>query len=78
MTKEKKGWRWRDKELSLKEFYKLPSTVRNEYVSMLEKLSSTERSTGYKLKGYLKLIKKNMKNEQNEADKMEHLEHIFI
>jgi hypothetical protein len=46
MTKENKGWRWRDKELSLKEFYNLPSTVRNEYVSMLEKLTSTERSTG--------------------------------
>jgi hypothetical protein len=30
----------------LKEFYKLPSTVRNEYVSMLEKLTSTERSSG--------------------------------
>ena len=46
MTKEKKGWCWRDKELSLKEFYNLPSTARSEYISMLEKLSSTERSSG--------------------------------
>jgi hypothetical protein len=46
MNKENKGWRWRDKELSLKEFYNLPVTVRSEYISMLEKLSSTERSSG--------------------------------
>ena len=46
MTKEKKGWTWRDKELSLKQFYNLPSTARSEYISMLEKLSSTERSSG--------------------------------
>ena len=45
MTKEKKGWSWRNNELSLKEFYNLSSTARNEYVSMLEKLSSTERSS---------------------------------
>ena len=45
MIKEKKGWRWRNEELSLKEFYNLTSTTRNEYVSILEKLSSTERSS---------------------------------
>jgi hypothetical protein len=45
MIKEKKGWTWRNEELSLKEFYKLTPTTRNEYVSILEKLSSTERSS---------------------------------
>jgi len=45
MTKENKSWCWRDKELSLKEFYNLPSTARNQYISMIEKLSSTERSS---------------------------------
>jgi hypothetical protein len=41
-----KGWIWRDKELTMKEFYSLPQTSRNEYVSLIEKLSSTERSSG--------------------------------
>jgi hypothetical protein len=30
----------------MKEFYSLPQTSRNEYISMIEKLSSTERSNG--------------------------------
>jgi hypothetical protein len=41
-----KGWNWREKELSMKEFYSLPQTSRNEYISLIEKLSSTERSSG--------------------------------
>jgi hypothetical protein len=41
-----KGWKFREKELSMKEFYSLPQTSRNEYVSLIEKLSSTERSSG--------------------------------
>jgi len=41
-----KGWNWRDKEISMKEFYSLPQTSRNEYVSMLEKLLYEERSSG--------------------------------
>ena len=42
----KTNWRWRDKELSMKEFYALSHTSRSEYISLLEKLSSTERSSG--------------------------------
>jgi len=30
----------------MKEFYSLPQTSRNEYISLIEKLSSTERSSG--------------------------------
>ena len=41
----KTNWRWRDKELSMKEFYALSHTSRSEYISLLEKLSSTERSS---------------------------------
>jgi hypothetical protein len=41
-----KGWKWREKELSMKEFYSLPQTSRNEYISMIEKLSQQERSSG--------------------------------
>ena len=40
------GWSWRKDELSLKEFYNLPSTKRKEYISILEQLPSTERSSG--------------------------------
>ena len=42
----KKGWSWRDKELSMKEFYSLPQTSRNEYINFIEKLSQQERSSG--------------------------------
>jgi hypothetical protein len=46
MVKLNKGWKWRDKELSMKEFYSLPQTSRNEYISLIEKLSQQERSSG--------------------------------
>jgi hypothetical protein len=46
MEKEKTGWIWRKGELSLKEFYNLSSTKRNEYISMLEQLPQQERSSG--------------------------------
>jgi hypothetical protein len=41
-----KGWTWRDKEITLKEFYKLSQTSRNEYISFIEKLPQQERSSG--------------------------------
>ena len=55
-----KGWNWREKELSMKEFYSLPQTSRNEYISLIEKLSVQERSTGDNiiLNQYGKNIKK--------------------
>ena len=36
----KKGWIWRDKELTMKEFYSLPQTSRNEYISLIEIIQS--------------------------------------
>ena len=39
------GWCWRDGELSMKEFYKLNGTSRNQYVEMIEKLPESERSS---------------------------------
>ena len=41
-----KGWSWRDKELSMKEFYSLPQTSRNKYINLIEKLPQQERSSG--------------------------------
>lgn len=46
MEKLRTKWRWRDNELSMKEFYALSHTSRTEYINSLEKLSSTERSSG--------------------------------
>jgi hypothetical protein len=46
MNKEKKGWSWREKELSMKEFYALPHTTRIQYIDMIEKLPQIERSSG--------------------------------
>jgi hypothetical protein len=40
------GWKWRDKELSMKEFYSLPQTSRNEYINLIQKLPQQERSSG--------------------------------
>lgn len=55
-----KGWKFREKELSMKEFYSLPQTSRNEYIFLIEKLSSTERSSSDNiiLNQYGKNIKK--------------------
>jgi len=60
MEKEIKGWKWRNNEISLKQFYNLPSTKRNEYIAMLEQLPSTERSSGDNiiLSQYSRIIEK--------------------
>lgn len=39
------NWRWRDGELSYKEFSKLSSTAKQEYLSMLEQLPIEQVST---------------------------------
>jgi hypothetical protein len=46
MNKQNKGWIWRDKELSMKEFYALPMTSRIQYVEMVEQIPQQERSSG--------------------------------
>jgi hypothetical protein len=44
--KQTKSWKWRSDELSVKEFYKLPSTEKEEYIFLLEGLKPIEVSTG--------------------------------
>ena len=39
-------WYWRDGELSVKEFYKLTSTAKQEYIKELEQLETNVTSTG--------------------------------
>ncbi len=46
MNKQPTKWKWRDDEISFKEFRKLPSTEKDEYVLMLEGLEPEERSSG--------------------------------
>jgi hypothetical protein len=41
-----KGWIWREKELSMKEFYSLPQVSRDKYIKEIEKLPQQERSSG--------------------------------
>ena len=40
-----KGWKWRDGEISLPEFYKLPQQEKDEYVLLIEGLKPEERSS---------------------------------
>ena len=40
------SWYWRDGELSVKEFYHLSSTAKQEYITALEKLDTGTLSTG--------------------------------
>jgi hypothetical protein len=39
-------WSWREDEISLKQFYKLPQKEKDEYVLLLAGLKPEERSTG--------------------------------
>ena len=40
------GWKWREGELPVKEFYKLTSTAKQEYILELEKLDTKVLSSG--------------------------------
>ena len=40
------SWYWRDGELSVKEFYHLSSTAKQEYITALEQLDTGTLSTG--------------------------------
>ena len=46
MKKVKSSWCWRDGELSVKEFYHLTSTAKQEYIKELEQLDTGTLSTG--------------------------------
>lgn len=40
------SWKWRDGEISVKEFYHLSSTAKQEYIKQLEQLDTGTLSTG--------------------------------
>ena len=46
MKKVKSSWCWRNGELSVKEFYHLTSTAKQEYIKGLEQLDTGTLSTG--------------------------------
>ena len=47
MNKETTGtkWRWREDEITMKEFYKLSSTEKDEYILLILGLKQEERSS---------------------------------
>jgi hypothetical protein len=45
MDKQNTGWRWREDELTMKEFYELSSTDKDEYILLIEGLKPEERSS---------------------------------
>jgi|LakMenEpi03Aug12_release.lakeMendotaPanAssembly.Ray.scaffolds.fasta_scaffold1005733_2 hypothetical protein len=40
-----KGWRWRDDQLTMKEFYNLPQQEKDEYILLILGLKEEERSS---------------------------------
>ena len=45
MIKENTKWKWRTGEMSYKEFQRLPSTSKMNYIKLVEELKPQERST---------------------------------
>lgn len=45
IDKQNIGWRWREDELTMKEFYELSSTDKDEYILLIEGLKPEERSS---------------------------------
>jgi len=43
---KKTGWKWRDSELSLKEFQKLSKLDKEEYIDLIKGLKPEQRSSG--------------------------------
>lgn len=62
MNSQYTGWKWRDDEISFKQFRKLPQQEKDEYVLLVEGLKPEERSTCDEI--ILNLYSKN-KPEQN-------------
>jgi hypothetical protein len=40
-----KGWKWRDDQLTMKQFYNLPQQEKDEYILLIEGLKPEERSS---------------------------------
>lgn len=62
MSNKSTRWKWRDGELSLKEFYQLTYEKRKEYILFLESIPVEEQSTGDE---YLIRMYSKKKPEQN-------------
>ena len=45
MDKQGTGWKWRDNQLTMKEFYKLTQQERNDYILLIEKVPAADRSS---------------------------------
>lgn len=45
MSKQITGWRWRDDQLTMKEFYKLSQQDKQEYLLLIKGLKEEERSS---------------------------------
>jgi hypothetical protein len=45
MIKQHTGWKWRDDQLTMKEFYNLSSTDKEEYLLLIKGLKEEERSS---------------------------------
>jgi hypothetical protein len=45
LTSTGTNWRWRDDEITLKEFYNLPQQEKDEYILMIEGLLPEQRSS---------------------------------
>lgn len=44
-TKQRTGWKWRDDQLTMKQFYNLPQQERDEYILMVRGLKPEDRSS---------------------------------
>jgi hypothetical protein len=45
MDKQGTGWKWRDNQLTMKEFYNLPQQERDDYILLVRGLKVKERSS---------------------------------
>ena len=66
-----KGWKFRTGEMSFKEFQRLPSSTKTNYIESIEKLSPTERSSTDEI--ILNQYSKNF-NKQNNFFSLENLD----
>jgi hypothetical protein len=45
MDKQNTGWKWRDDQLTMKEFYNLPQQEKDEYILLILGIKEEERSS---------------------------------
>ena len=45
MDKQGTGWKWRDDQLTMKEFYNLPQQGKDDYILLIRELKPEERSS---------------------------------